>query len=241
MFIPLKDENPTYRVPYITGLLISLNILVFLYQIFSPQGLQLSVLKMGVIPYEITHFTTVSGIPRLAPPLTLLTSMFLHGGLFHLLSNMLFLWIFGNNIEDYLGHVRFAVFYLVCGVGAAMTHIVFHPGSTIPMVGASGAIAGILGAYFLLYPRARVLTLIFIWIIPVPAAVILGVWFVSQLLNVGIQGGVAWFAHIGGFLIGMIWIRTLMRRRKVAGNSREAGGNGRDWEVVEGDHADLET
>jgi len=239
MFIPLKDENPTYRVPYITGLLISLNILVFIYQVFSSQGLQLSVLTMGVIPYEITHFTSVSGIPRLSPPLTLLTSMFMHGGIFHLLSNMLYLWIFGNNVEDYLGHGRFAFFYLACGIGAAMAHIVFHPGSTVPMVGASGAIAGILGAYFLLYPRARVLTLIFIWLIPVPAAVILGVWFVSQLLNVGLQGGVAWFAHIGGFLIGMIWIRALIRSRKTVTNSRVTEWNGRNWEVVEEDRSDM--
>ena len=228
MFIPLKDENPTSRFPYVTVFLIALNILIFLYQFFSPQGLQHYVLKMGAIPYEITHFTTVpvfSGeyqepIIRLLPPFALLASMFVHGGWLHLLGNMLYLWIFGNNIEDFLGPFRFIIFYLLSGLGASLTHIAFHPNSQVPMIGASGAIAGVLGAYLILYPRARVLTFVFLFfiirILPIPAFFILGIWFIAQVLNVGLGGGVAWFAHIGGFLIGIGLIKIYTRKiRKV--------------------------
>jgi membrane associated rhomboid family serine protease len=213
MFIPLKDENPTSRFPVVTLLFILINVGVFFYQVLSPEGLQFYVLKMGAIPYEITHFTTVQGIPRLAPPLTLISSMFLHGSLFHLLGNMLYLWIFANNIEDFLGPVRFTLFYFLTGLGAGLTHIVFHPNSTVPVIGASGAIAGILGAYLVLYPTARVLTLMFIWIVPVPAALLLILWFVGQLMNLGLGGGVAWVAHIGGFLLGLLLISRYRRPR----------------------------
>lgn len=213
MFIPLKDENPTSRFPYITVFFIGLNILIFFYQIFSPQGLQYYVYKLGTIPYEITHFKTLSLFPRTFPPLSLITSMFLHGGLFHLFGNMLYLWIFGNNIEDFLGPFRFVLFYLISGLGASLTHIIFNPNSQAPMIGASGAIAGVLGAYLILYPTARVLTLVFIWILPIPAAIILGLWFFAQVMNLGLGGGVAWFAHIGGFLIGFVLIRVYSKRR----------------------------
>jgi len=219
MFIPLKDENPTYRFPYVTVFFIGLNILIFFYQIFSPQGLQYYVYKMGAIPYEITHFTTIAtSIPRISPPLALITSMFLHGGLLHLFGNMLYLWIFGNNIEDFLGPVRFVIFYLLSGLGASLTHIIFNPNSQVPMIGASGAIAGVLGAYLILYPQARVMTLVFLFffirIIPIPAAFILGIWFIAQLLNIGLGGGVAWFAHIGGFLIGIGLIKICTKKQK---------------------------
>ncbi len=215
MFIPLKDENPTQRFPVVTVVLITLNVLVFLYQIFSPQGLQYSIYRMGAIPYEITHFTTISQLPRISPPLTLLTSLFLHGSFLHLFGNMLYLWIFGNNIEDFLGPFRYILFYLLSGLGASLVHIIFHPSSMIPMIGASGAIAGVLGAYFLLYPGARVITLVFFWILPVPAFFILGLWFVAQVMNIGIGGGVAWFAHVGGFLIGVALIRIYVKRRRI--------------------------
>ncbi|MFQ6070755.1 MAG: rhomboid family intramembrane serine protease [Candidatus Aminicenantales bacterium] len=226
MFIPLKDENPTSRLPYLTFVLIGINILVFLFQVFSPEGLVYHVYRLGAIPYELTHFTSLSqfpwlsyeNIPRLSPPLTLITSMFVHGGFLHLLFNMWYLWIFGNNIEDFLGSARFILFYFIAGVGASFTHIIFQANSPYPMVGASGAIAGVLGAYLILYPQARVLTLIFpfffIRIVPIPAAVILGLWFLLQLLNLGLGGGVAWFAHIGGFIIGILLIRAFVRRRK---------------------------
>jgi membrane associated rhomboid family serine protease len=226
MFIPLKDENPTRRFPYVTVLFIGLNILIFLYQLFSPQGLHYYVYKMGAIPYEVTHFQSIhyfpwispDYFPRLSPPLTLLTSMFLHGGIFHLLFNMLYLWIFGNNVEDFLGPARFILFYLLSGLGASFTHVIFNFNSQLPMIGASGAIAGILGAYLLLYPRARVLTLIFLFffirIVPIPAAVVLGLWFLLQVLNIGVGGGVAWFAHIGGFLVGIVLVKIFTQKRK---------------------------
>ena len=216
MFLPLKDDNPTSRVPVFTLLLIAVNVGVFFYQALSSQGLEFHVVRMGAIPYELTHFTTLRGLPRLAPPLTLLTSMFVHGGLFHLLGNMLYLWIFGNNIEDYLGKVRFVLFYLLAGLGASAAHVIFHPNSQSPMVGASGAIAGILGAYLVLYPGARVLTLVLFWIVPVPAAIVLMLWFFGQVMNGGLGGGGAWCAHIGGFLIGVLLISRSRRRRPPA-------------------------
>ena len=216
MFLPLKDDNPTSRIPVFTLLLIAVNVGVFFYQALSSQGLEFHVVRMGAIPYELTHFTTLRGLPRLAPPLTLLTSMFVHGSLFHLLGNMLYLWIFGNNIEDYLGKVRFVLFYLLAGLGASAAHVIFHPNSQSPMVGASGAIAGILGAYLVLYPGARVLTLVLFWIVPVPAAILLMLWFFGQVMNVGLGGGVAWFAHIGGFLIGVLLISRSRRKRPPA-------------------------
>jgi membrane associated rhomboid family serine protease len=220
MFIPLRDDNPTARIPYVTVLLLAANILVFFFQLFSPSGLEYYVLRMGAIPYEITHFTslTVPNVPRLPPPLTLLTAMFLHGGILHLLGNMLYLWIFGNNIEDYLGSFRFILFYLLSGLGASLTHIIFNPNSQVPMIGASGAIAGVLGAYLILYPRANVMTLVFLFffirIVPIPAAIVLGLWFFLQIMNVGMGGGVAWFAHIGGFLVGVLLIKILSGRRR---------------------------
>jgi len=208
MFIPLKDENPTSRFPYITVFFIALNILIFLYQFFSPQGLQ----------YYVFKIDSQEPVSRLLPPLALMASMFLHGGFLHLFGNMLYLWIFGNNIEDFLGSFRFIFFYLLSGLGASLTHIVFHPNSQVPMIGASGAIAGVLGAYLILYPRARVLSFVFLFffirILPVPAFFLLGIWFIAQVLNVGLGGGVAWFAHIGGFLIGIALIKIYTRKRR---------------------------
>jgi membrane associated rhomboid family serine protease len=226
MFIPLKDDNPTSRIPYVTVIFIALNAVVFFYQLFSPQGLQYFVYKMGAIPYEITHFKALSlfmmdsrePLSRLSPPLTLIVSMFMHGGIFHLVFNMLYLWIFGNNIEDFLGPLRFVIFYILSGLGASLIHILFHPNSQVPMIGASGAIAGVLGAYLILYPQARVLTLVFLFffirIIAIPAAFVLGIWILIQVLNVGAGGGVAWFAHIGGFLAGILLIKVFTKRKK---------------------------
>lgn len=226
MFIPLKDDNPTSRVPYVTLTLIALNVVVFFYQLFSPEGLQYFVYKLGAIPYEITHFKTLplmlmetrEPLARIFPPLTLVVSMFMHGGIFHLAFNMLYLWIFGNNIEDFLGHAWFVVFYLLSGLGASLTHILFNPNSQVPMIGASGAIAGVLGAYLILFPQAHILTLVFLFffvrIIAIPAAFVLGLWILLQVLNVGAGGGVAWFAHIGGFLVGIALIKIFTKRRK---------------------------
>jgi membrane associated rhomboid family serine protease len=213
MFIPLRDENPTTRAPYVTILLIALNVVIFAAGAVSLQGVEQSALRFGAIPYEITHFHSLDQALRVPPLLTLLTSMFIHGSLFHLLGNMLYLWIFGNNVEDVLGSLRFIVFYIACGLAAGLTQVAATPGSRLPMIGASGAIAGVLGAYWALFPRARVLTLVFLFIVPIPAAVVLGLWFVAQLLNIGLGGGVAWFAHIGGFLAGIGLVLAEVRRK----------------------------
>ncbi|HYA48516.1 MAG TPA: rhomboid family intramembrane serine protease, partial [Burkholderiales bacterium] len=179
MFIPLHDENPTLRFPAVTVVLVAVNIAVFTLGAFSPQGIQQSVQTFGAVPYAVTHFLSVTlpgaGVP---PLLTLLTSLFIHGSLLHVLGNMLYLWIFGNNIEDVLGPFRFILFYFACGLAASLTQIVATPSSRVPMVGASGAIAGVLGAYWVLFPRARVETLIFVFVVPVPAGVVLGLWFI---------------------------------------------------------------
>lgn len=217
MFIPLSDENPTSRFPLVTVALIALNVVIFAFQAVSAQGLQLAAVKFGAIPYAITHFRSLEAAQTFPPLLTLLTSMFLHGGLFHLLGNMLYLWVFGNNIEDVLGPFRFLLFYLVSGLAAGLTQVLAMPGSRDPMIGASGAIAGVLGAYWVLFPRARVKTFVFLFIyinvVPIPAGIVLGIWFALQLLNVGLGGGVAWFAHIGGFLAGIALILLNRRRR----------------------------
>jgi membrane associated rhomboid family serine protease len=218
MFIPLRDDNPTSRFPLVTIALIAVNTAVFLAQATVPHGLELAALRFGAVPYAITHFRALAGTASFPPLLTLLTSLFLHGSLLHLLGNMLYLWIFGNNIEDILGPVRFILFYLACGVTASLTHILFVPASRVPMIGASGAIAGVLGAYALVFPRARVKTFIFlifyIDVVAVPAGLVLGVWFLLQFLSVDTGGGVAWFAHIGGFLAGLLLI-WLVRGRGV--------------------------
>jgi membrane associated rhomboid family serine protease len=217
MFIPLRDENPTSRIPVVTIALIALNIAVFLFCAASPHGLEAASGRFGAVPYAIVHFRSLAEPAPVPPLLTILTSMFLHGSLFHLLGNMLYLWIFGNNVEDRLGRFRFFLFYLASGVAAALTHILFQPGSQVPMIGASGAIAGVLGAYAVIFPRAQVKTFVFlivyIDIVAVPAAVILGLWFLLQVLNVGMGGGVAWFAHIGGFLAGILLARLALGRR----------------------------
>jgi membrane associated rhomboid family serine protease len=214
MFIPLRDDNPTSRVPYVTIFLIAVNVVVFALGAFSPQGIQLNALRFGAIPYEITHFRALDETLRVPPFLALLTSLFVHGSLFHLLGNMLYLWIFGNNVEDFLGSLRFTLFYAACGLAAGLTQVAATPGSRLPMIGASGAIAGVLGAYWVLFPRARVLTWVFLFIVPVPAGIVLGLWFVLQVLNVGMGGGVAWFAHIGGFLAGIGLILAAVRKKR---------------------------
>jgi len=228
MLLPIQDENPTYSKPVITVALLSANVMVFIYQmILGPAGEQLFIFGTAVIPYELTHFVdrTTFSIPStryaypaaLLPfPLTLFSAMFTHGGFMHLGGNMLYLWIFGNNIEDAMGHGRFFIFYMITGLGATMVHVLSDPNSTIPMIGASGAIAGILGAYFVLYPKAKIKTfvvlIIFIQIIYVPAVFILGFWFLRQIIGIG-SDDIAWYAHIGGFLVGMFLVRRFKRPR----------------------------
>lgn len=222
--IPLKDDNPTVRLPVFTVGLIVVNCLVYLYQLTLPPRLeQMFIYQYGLIPIEVTHLADMT--PDIPFPIWMspFTSMFMHGDFWHLAGNMLYLWIFGNNIEDYLGRFRYLVFYLLSGLAAAALFIAFEPNGKIPMVGASGAIAGILGAYMVVFPRARILTFIwiifFIRLIWLPAIFLLGYWFVLQLImgvsSVGSPGGgVAWFAHVGGFAFGWLAIRRYHRRRK---------------------------
>jgi membrane associated rhomboid family serine protease len=213
--IPLKDDIPTEKVPFITIGIIILNCLVYIYELTLPsEALEDFTILYGAIPDRLVHpFTIDLLIPQALPPvLTIFTSMFLHGGPLHLLGNMLYLWIFGNNVEDYLGHIRYIFFYMMSGFFAAFIHTLSDINSLVPMIGASGAIAGTLGAYFILYPRANISTLfifiIFFKVIQVPAVLILGLWFLLQLLNAGGAGSsVAWFAHVGGFLTGIFMIK----------------------------------
>ena len=219
--IPLKDNIPSSRTPLITIGLIVINVLVYLNQLtLPPRAAVRFVYLYGLIPVEISQGQLL--VPHPVPLYgTILTSMFVHGGLFHLAGNMLYLWIFGDNVEDRLGRVRFLLFYFLSGVGAAAAQILSDPHSKIPMVGASGAISGVLGAYLLLYPHARVVTLVFFgWfvrVIEIRALIVLGFWIVVQLvsglLTWGAQvGGVAWFAHVGGFVAGLVMVIPLRRR-----------------------------
>ena len=221
--IPLRDDNPIRSRPVVTVALIALCTLVFLWQLsLSANGQQQAAYVFGLIPAVLFGNARLEGgwLPAGA---TILTSMFLHGGWLHLIGNMLYLWIFGDNIEDRLGRGRFVVFYLVCGAVAALGQGVADPRSEVPMIGASGAISGVLGAYLVLYPRAKVLVLLpllfFVTAVRVPALVVLGIWFAAQLLSSlaaapGAGGGVAFAAHVGGFVAGVVLIRLFLRDRR---------------------------
>ncbi len=212
--LPLRDDNPRRSFPFVTLVLIALNVLAFLWQLSLGPALDAALMSIGFIPARF--WIPGNWIPDL---FTIVVSMFLHGGFLHIGANMLYLWIFGDNVEDRIGHARFGLFYLVCGFGATLAHAFFSAGSEIPAIGASGAIAGVLGAYLVLYPTARVTTVIpifiFITVREIPAIVILGFWFVLQLFSgvgslatTGGQdlGGVAYWAHIGGFVLGLLLI-----------------------------------
>jgi len=215
--IPIGDVNPRRRFPTITVLLILTNVIVFLYQLsLSPDQLQRFVSSAAIIPARIV------AQPDLRALSTIITSTFMHGGVAHIVGNMLYLWIFGDNIEEMLGHGRYLVFYLLAGIVAGVAQIAVYPRSTIPTLGASGAVAGVLGAYAVLYPRARIRSIVFVFyfirFIELPALLVLGFWFVIQLFQ-GVaalatiqSAGVAWFAHIGGFAMGML-AGALLRSR----------------------------
>jgi membrane associated rhomboid family serine protease len=217
--IPLHDDNPTDRFPFITIILISICVGVFLYQESLPQKPgEAFVFHYAAIPAMLFGYASLSEDAAAIPAsFTLVTSMFLHGSWMHLLGNMLYLWIFGNNIEDAMGHAKYILFYLLCGTLAALSHAMTDPASQIPMVGASGAISAVLGAYLLLFPRAHVLVLLpVLGMTRVAAGIVLGMWFVTQLVSGGMTvgsqgGGVAFFAHIGGFIAGMALIGLFKR------------------------------
>lgn len=241
---PLSDDNPRLHTPYATFTLIALNVLAWaLIQGFGDAGtLARSICHYGLVPGDLLGRLAPGTAIELGPglgcrfdgdgsPLSLVTSMFLHGSWFHIIGNMWFLWVFGDNVEDQLGPVRFVVFYLLCGLAAAGAQIVSHPESSVPMVGASGAIGGVMGAYAILYPRARVNLLIFLGFyvttVAVPAIWMLGYWFLLQIIG-GIpalgsgEGGVAFWAHAGGFVAGLLLIVPL----RVPRSSRRRGGSG---------------
>ena len=218
MFIPLKDLNPHQRIPVINIMLIALNLAVFVYELTLPQKtLSLFLATNATIPARFPAWLAGhAGFQTTFLPLV--SSMFLHSGFAHILGNMLFLWIFGDNVEDYFGHFGYLLFYFVCGISAGLFHIAFNLHSAVPALGASGAISGVMAAYALLYPRSQILTLVFIFLVPIPAILIVGYWFLLQFLE-GISslgmtasGGVAWWAHIGGFLVGLLMTQISRKR-----------------------------
>ncbi len=211
--IPIRDTIPHRRTPYVTYAIIALNAVVFLYELgLGPTALQRFFMHYGIVPARYADPRIARHFGLLEQVAPFFTSMFLHGGFMHILGNMWMLWIFGDNVEDWFGHAGYAVFYVFCGVASGLLHLMFNWGSPIPTVGASGAIAGVMGAYFLLYPRARVLTLVpiffFLTFMELPAYFFLGLWFLLQFLSgtmavaAGMAGGIAWWAHVGGFLAG---------------------------------------
>jgi len=222
--LPLRDDNPVTITPVVTWALVVVNAVIFLYQVsLGINASQRFIFQFGAIPAVIFGDSRLPAQLAVIPPgMSIFTSMFLHGGWMHLIGNMWFLWIFGNNIEEAMGHVRFLAFYLLCGVIASVGHIFAYPDSTIPTIGASGAIAGALGAYIMLYPRARVWTLIFlgffIRLMYIPAWVVLGIWILIQFLNGSMasvdqnSGGVAFWAHVGGFIAGILLVGLFKKR-----------------------------
>jgi hypothetical protein len=224
--IPIKDDQPRYSTPYVNGFLIVLNILVYLFQsLLDPRSGELFARQFGEVPLHLAQF--VAGSPRYSLPdvvVPFFTSMFLHASWMHVLGNMWFLYIFGDNIEDYLGHAKYLLFYVLCGLLAMSTQVAIYPHSNVPTVGASGAIAGVLGAYFILYPRARVLTWFFVFVFYIPAWVMLGYWFALQFLSGAATlsvaqrgrdvGGVAFWAHVGGFVSGLVMVKVFPERSR---------------------------
>ncbi|NOZ13016.1 MAG: rhomboid family intramembrane serine protease [Acidobacteria bacterium] len=226
MFFPYRDDNPAETVPYVTIGLIVLNTLIFIIMYAGGAGVyRFSVINYGLIPAELTHFQNMYPSVAIPPALSLITSLFIHGGFLHLAGNMWFLWIFGDNVEDRLGHFRYFIFYILAGIFASLLHVAFFPDSVIPVIGASGAISGVLGAYAVFYPHARIRTFIFIFFffttIMVPAAVFIGIWIffqaISGILSLGTAGGggVAWFAHLGGFLFGIYALRFFTGKKRL--------------------------
>lgn len=222
--IPLRDENPVAVRPVVTWTLVGACILAFAWQMsMGPAGYNRAIFALGVIPAVLTGQAELAADLAIVPPAaTVFTSMFLHGGFMHLAGNMLYLWIFGDNVEDRMGHVRFVLFYLACGVAAVFAQVLPDADARVPMIGASGAISGVLGAYLFLFPHARVLVLVpvgfVLQMVRLPAVWVLGLWFliqlVSSLLSDQGEGGVAFRAHLGGFVAGLVLGPLMARRRR---------------------------
>ena len=224
---PLYSDRPLSRFPFVTILLIVANTAVYLFQATGQGSIEQSVLLYGMIPYDLFHPGALNLPGRVPSSFTVVTSMFSHGGFFHLGANMLYLWVFGRNVEDDFGRLRFLVFYISAGIIANFAFAAAFPSGTIPLVGASGAIAGVLGVYFLRFPLSRIhclfILFIFIRIIPIPAFVLLGLWFVIQLsasmtsvtasAGASGHGGIAWITHVAGFVVGILWTILELRRR----------------------------
>jgi membrane associated rhomboid family serine protease len=214
--IPLRDDQPSFSTPFINYFLIVLNLLVFMWELsVSHRALNSFLLEFGVVPHHTLTVLTGHSYDGLSTAiLPLFTSMFLHGSFFHVAGNMLFLWIFGDNVEDHLGHFTYLLVYLACGLAGSVTHILLNLNSRLPTVGASGAIAGVMGAYFILYPKARVLTWFFVFILWLPAWLVLGYWFFLQFVTVSqiAENGVAVWAHLGGFAAGVVLVKLLPER-----------------------------
>ncbi|MGB9721694.1 MAG: rhomboid family intramembrane serine protease [bacterium] len=215
--IPLKDELKSYTKPIITFIILGINIIVYIYELSLGTVKENFIYQFGTIPYDL--FNPVG----MHPYLKIFTSMFIHANLMHILGNMLFLWVFSDNVEDRLGHAKFVLFYLICGVAAVFLHSIITPTSRVPMVGASGAISGILGAYILFFPRARILSLIplgfFMRVAYLPSVFFIGIWFLYQfflgLVSMNVKGGgVAYFAHIGGFVAGLLFALPFRKSRR---------------------------
>jgi membrane associated rhomboid family serine protease len=230
--IPLKDSIVRRTFPIVTLALIAINVIVFFHQVsLSPRAGQAFVMTYGMVPSHLQLALDPDSNLNLSDALIpLFTSMFLHGGWLHIIGNMWFLWIFGDNVEDELGHFQYLIFYLICGLGSGVAQLLFSWGSKVPAIGASGAISGVLGAYLIFFPGTQVLTLvpllIFFFTVRLPAIVFIGVWFLFQFLSgigsmqTGASGGVAWWAHVGGFVLGIFLVKTVMqpaRRRRVYG------------------------
>ena len=224
--IPIKDTVPSRTYPIVTTSLIAVNSVLFLYEISLGPQLSEFISNYSVIPAKYFHLAVVDKWNFVDRFLPLFTSMFLHGGWLHLIGNMVYLWVFGDNVEDMMGHTKYLIFYLLCGLGSGYAHLYTNVNSTMPTIGASGAIAGVMGAYFVLFPRSKIWTLIpiffFIQIIQIPAFVLLGFWFLMQFfmgffslgLSPALNGGVAWWAHIGGFACGALLVFVFKKRKR---------------------------
>ena len=225
--IPIRDNQPSSSLPVVTYILMGMNLMVFLLQMQISPGNEVFFYSYGLVPAKYTvhemsrHFSIANHV------FSIFTYMFLHGGFLHFLGNMWFLYIFGDNVEEYFGSLRFAGFYLLCGVISGVFHLFLNPVSMVPTIGASGAIAGVMGAYFLLYPKARILTVIPIiiipWFVEIPAFIFLGFWFLIQFFNAagsGAGSGIAWWAHIGGFIAGMVLVKIIKKMPKTGAHQK---------------------